>query len=436
MIGRLEKNVIIARSGVYKYEPQALPGLKVQGVAPDGWESKTYYNVYRPANVVMQAKDKFVKLPLIREHQAIIDGKNFRDYALGWTGDTADIAVLPGSNEIGIQSTVNLIDEEAIRMYDEGFRDVSPLYGASFKWASGKSPDGEDYDIIMDDVIDVNHLAFTKQGRGGPAVAMDSTTVTVEVSEPEMQNVETLPPDTVSLDNVDFRTAIDDMVSNRAEYTADEISAGVDFLHSLIKDIPDSEEKKILARLIDDFLTVKDAFPNDEAAKVAADSVVSRYDSLNAKEDNMGLFSGKAKDAVPEETPAQEAPAKPEAPAPAPAEQAPATDAPVAPVPAAAMEVAQMPDDVTTLDDAGLRACLNGVIKALKALMPEEAAEPEHQGEAPAPAAADGEGEKPPMEEEKKEGAAGDSVFTMSLKSNSGLSVKAKDFFDYLNRSK
>ncbi len=423
MIGRLEKNVIIARSGVYKYEPAALAGLNPSGTPPEGYDSREYFNVYRPAMTLMEAADKFTKLPLIKEHQAIIDGKNYREYALGWTGDSTEIVPMPNSGEIGISSTVNLIDDDAIQFYDSGYRDVSPGYNATFKWADGYSPDKDHFDIIMDSIIDVNHLAMTRCGRGGTGVGMDSEVVI---------KVETEPEEKLEDAKVDFGTAVRDIIANRNEYNDDAIAEGVEYLRSLITDIPDSDDKKILARLIDDFLVVKNAFPDDDAAKVAADLVVDRYKALDAKEDTMGLFSGKAKDAVPEEK-APEAPVKPEAPAtPDAAPEAPATppapapEAPAAPVAAAAMEVAQMPDDIGSLDDAGLAACLNGMIKFIKSIAPGEAAEPQHQ-EAEAPAV--GDAEEP--EEEKKEGAVGDSaysIFGMSLKQSVTQTKGIDDF--------
>lgn len=433
MIGRLEKNVIIARSGVYKYEPAALSVLKCSGTPPVGYENKTYYNVYRPATVLVENTDKFVKIPLIREHQAFITPKNYRDYALGWTGDSAVSVPLDGTKEVGIQSTVNLLDEEAIDMYENGFRDVSPFYGADFRWAEGVTPDGEPYDIIMDKVNFVNHLAFTRQGRGGAGVGMDSVFIPDSVADSEV----TITVDTgekMENEKVDFETAVRDIIANRSEYNDAAILEGVEYLRSLITDIPDSDDKKILARLIDDFLVVKNAFPDDDAANVAADLVVDRYKALDAKEDTMGLFGGKAKDAVPEEV-KEEAPAPaeptPEAPKADAAPPAPANEAPVAPVAAAAMEVAQMPDDISKLDDAGLAACLNGIVKFLKTIAPGEAEEPQHQEPAPeAPPVGDAEGSE--EKEEKTEGVVGDSaysaIFGMSLK-QSAIQTKGIDDF-------
>lgn len=430
MIGRLEKNVIIARSGVYKYEPSALKGLKPSGTPPDGYENKSYFNVYRPATAVADSANLFIKLPLIREHQAFITPQNYREYSLGWTGDSVEVVPLEGTNEIGIQSSVNLLDEEAIGMYEDGFRDVSPFYGADFRWASGTTADGKDYDIVMDKVNSVNHLAFTQQGRGGAGVCMDSDVTIAVATAPVTESAK-----------VDFDTVVRDIIDNRADYDDAAIVEGVDALRSFLVDIPDSDDKKVLSRLIDDFLVVKNAFPDDEAAKVAADSVVSRYKALDAKEDTMGMF-GHAKDAapvdpkeapktdVPAQAPAEAPKATPDAPPATPPAPAPATPA-VAPV-AAAMEVAQMPDDISGVtDDAQLAAVINGLIKFAKSIAPGEAQEPQHQEALAAPAVGDS-----PAGEEDKKGMAGDSLFAMSLGDSKTKASGLADFTAGLYRSK
>src|SRR5512136_683302 len=92
--------------------------------------------------------------------------------------------------------------------------------------------------------------------------------------------------------------------------------------------MPDCEDKVILQRIIKDFYNVKNAFSGDEAAKVAADLVAGRFESLDSKimEDSAMLFKkGKAQDADP--IPPEK---KEDAP---PAAEAPAAAAPPEPVP-------------------------------------------------------------------------------------------------------
>jgi hypothetical protein len=432
MADRIERNVIIARSGVYPYQRGELEALKLSPPT----EIKDVYFVYRPAIVLANNKDKFIKLPLTKEHPMVKDGdqykvvmvtpENYKDFSIGWSGDTASVVMMSDSQKIGIQSTCQLLDESALSYYDNGVRDVSPGYFASFEWAKGTTVDGEDYDIIMTDIDEVNHLAFTQRGRGGQGVAMDSDLSLANLSYYSNRLV-------TDSDIASFRDMIADIVEYRGEYEDDEIKIGVMELLKLCDNMTECEEKAILKIIIKDFYNVKNAFSGDEAAKVAADLVAGRYESLDSKimEDSMKLF-GKAKDAEPipaekEKEAPPAAPAAPEAPPAAPAEPAP----PAAPVAAAAMEVAEMPDDVSSLDDPNLLRCLNGVVKALKALMPGEVAEPEHQ-EAPAAAPAappatdsgeevekevkDNDGKSDRQEElENKKGSPMDSMYRMPM---------------------
>ena len=451
MPDRIERNVIIARSGVYQYRREELPSLNL----PDAPYDKEVYSVYRPAIVLTKNKDKFTKLPLTREHPSEMVGpNNFKDLAIGWSGDTSDVVMMDGSDEIGIQSTCNLLDESALEYYDNGVRDVSPGYFAKFEWADGKTVDGEEYDIIMSDIDDVNHLAFTQRGRGGQGVAMDSVTLADLAYYSNRM--------TVDSDLPSFRAMIDDIVQYRGEYEDDEIKIGVMELLKIVESMPDCEDKAILTRIIKDFYNIKNAFGSDDAAKVAADLVAGRYESLDSKimEDSMKLF-GKAKDAEPvpekkEEAPPAEAPAEapvtPE-PAAAPGEAPPPAEAPAAaapgaapaaaPVVAAAMEVGQMPDDVSTVSDEELRALLNGLIKFAKSIAPGEAAEPQHQEAAPVTPDSDvkpdeEEVAKDGMEEEKEvddgvdfvghEPSIKDSIFKMSMVSDSSNSKGLADF--------
>ena len=132
--------------------------------------------VYRPAAVLAQACDKFKNLPLTHHHpRTPVDGANFRDLAVGWTGENPTIDYISDTNEVGIRSTCMLYDDEALRAYENGEIQLSPGYVAVFEWSKGKAPSGDEYDIIMKEITDVNHLALLPAGRGGEyAVVMDN----------------------------------------------------------------------------------------------------------------------------------------------------------------------------------------------------------------------------------------------------------------------
>ena len=176
------KNVRIAISGIYDYTLEELQslGLTVPGnSAPEWVEKKRIYKVYRPAAVLAGACKKFSMLPLTHNHpQTAVDGKNFREYAVGYTGEEPWVDDLDNKDEVGIRSTVMIYDDEALNAYNRGEIQLSPGYVAVFEWKKGTDPHGTEYDIIMKEISEVNHLALLRRGRGGEdAVVMDASHV-------------------------------------------------------------------------------------------------------------------------------------------------------------------------------------------------------------------------------------------------------------------
>lgn len=180
------KNIRIAISGIYDYAQEELPSLQLQGPgsgAPDWVENKRIYKVYRPAAVLAAACNKFKMLPLTHHHpNTPVDGQNFRDLTVGYTGENPWIDYLDEKNEVGIRSTLMIYDEEALSAYNNGEIQLSPGYIARFEWKRGRTPNGQEYDIIMREITDVNHLALLPAGRGGDdAVVMDRAAEKVTV---------------------------------------------------------------------------------------------------------------------------------------------------------------------------------------------------------------------------------------------------------------
>lgn len=160
------KNIRIATSGIYDYAYEELDSLGL--TLPCGAQKKKIYKVYRPAIVMEKSKDKFKMLPLTHHHPAVpVDDVNFRDLVIGYTGDTVWVDHLDNRDEVGIRAMCVLYDSEALDAYERGEIQLSAGYHAIFDWAKGTAPDGQDYDIIMKDIISVNHVALLPLGRGG-----------------------------------------------------------------------------------------------------------------------------------------------------------------------------------------------------------------------------------------------------------------------------
>lgn len=181
------KNIRIAVSGIYDYTQEELPTLRLSLQDAPDWvdRNKRLYKVYRPAAVLAQACDKFKSLPLVHNHpRTPVDGQNFRDLAVGWTGESPTVDYIGETNEVGIRSTMMMYDDEALQAYERGEIQLSPGYLANFEWQKGTAPNGQEYDIIMKEITDVNHLALLRAGRGGEyAVVMDNASQTKSVFE-------------------------------------------------------------------------------------------------------------------------------------------------------------------------------------------------------------------------------------------------------------
>ncbi len=172
------KNIRIAISGIYDYALEELPSLQLplpQQGAPKWVEKKRVYKVYRPATVLQAACEKFKLLPLTHHHtKQAVDGSNFRELAVGYTGENPFIDYLEDKGEVGVRNTLLIYDDEALNAYDNGEIQLSPGYIAEFEWNKGHTPKGEEYDIVMKRILEVNHLALLPCGRGGSdAVVMD-----------------------------------------------------------------------------------------------------------------------------------------------------------------------------------------------------------------------------------------------------------------------
>lgn len=172
------KNIRIAVSGIYDYALEEIPSLRLPMPghgAPDWVEEKRIYKVYRPAETLRRACDKFKMLPLTHHHpQSPVNEQNFRDLTIGYTGENPFIDYIKDKDEVGIRSNVMLCDQEAMDSYNRGEIQLSPGYVAEFEWKKGTDPHGNEYDIIMKEITDVNHLALLPAGRGGSyAVVLD-----------------------------------------------------------------------------------------------------------------------------------------------------------------------------------------------------------------------------------------------------------------------
>jgi hypothetical protein len=459
---RYEKNAVIAKSGVYSYGRPELSNMEGLGPIPSKHDNLSMFNVYRPSTVLAESASKFARLPVIKNHTAMVDPGNYRDISLGWTGDSVSIVSLPGSKEIGLDTSVNLLDEEGLAIYESGNRQVSPYYSATWNWEDGVSPDGKDYQIVMDSIKWANHLALTPNGgRGGSEVM-------VYDSAPEVKKLKWKTGLRLLIKRLTsgmgdsgaglFRQSIMEYAAQAGGLDDAQTSDAIDMLRAILDDVPDGDGKAIVDRLLDDLPRMKDL--GQENAQKIAELISQKYEEAEAsaikelevapvavpEEKEPGKPGEKAEAFAGKETPAEEKAEVAEVGPEAHAEMEASGTGPDAKEPVS--EVPAEPEEKLT-GDAEMISAFKDLLAHrasgkpfedwYKAGMPKAEEGTGAIGE-PAPEGASVAAKPVEDVEEKKPdsavGAVGDSVFNMKLDTGKVVVSDAKSFFGGLPRAK
>lgn len=278
----VEKRVTIAVSGVYQYGARELPGLKV-GPVPEQHKDRTIFGVYRPATVLQAAvaDGVFNSLPIIKDHiPQGVQPSNFRDYALGITGDSATIEMLDEKNEVGVVSMAHIFDEEGMGMYFSGRKQVSPMYGAGFHWEDGVASDGSEYQIVMDKINWANHLAIPSRGRGGEDAVIDHDGMLAQLPVAAMmKRVYGVASDYAG---AGFRVELENLVKGRTALTEEMICAKLDELRSMVWELPYDDDRRLLDRYMDDVPRIKGE-EDDTVAMTMVGIIADLYEKLDSK---------------------------------------------------------------------------------------------------------------------------------------------------------
>ena len=165
-----QKDVILCRSGIQLYHKSEVEGFITEDNKPA--VEREWYKEYRPANVIVKAKELFKSLPVTKEHPDVwVDAQNFNELAGGTLDKEVEVVALDGEaeGEIGLKSNITFYTEELYNYYLDN-KEVSVGYTCKKHFVD--NPDEVGYDIILDEITEVNHLAITKKGRGGSKVAV------------------------------------------------------------------------------------------------------------------------------------------------------------------------------------------------------------------------------------------------------------------------
>ena len=268
-----QKDVILCRSGIQLYHKSEVEGFITADNKPA--VEREWYKEYRPANVIVKAKDLFKSLPVTREHPDVwVDSKNFKELAGGTLDKEIDVVALDGEaeGEIGLKSNITFYTDELYNYYLDN-KEVSVGYTCKKHFVD--NPDEVGYDIILDEITEVNHLAITRAGRGGSKVAViDSIIGGMKPMRTGIFAYLKSKKQAVNDSAFSFGKTVLEAVKNSKGTTEEELAKEMKGVLDSMKILKDCEAKD---KLMD---VVKDCFDNREMAVSGEAELTATLDSM------------------------------------------------------------------------------------------------------------------------------------------------------------
>ena len=268
-----QKDVILCRSGIQLYHKSELRGFITEDNKPA--VEKDWYKEYRPANVIVRAKDLFKSLPVTKEHPDVwVDSKNFKELAGGTLDKEIEVVALEGEaeGEIGLKSNITFYTDELYNYYLNN-KEVSVGYTCKKHFVD--NPDEVGYDIELDEITEVNHLAITRKGRGGSEVAViDSIIGGMRPMRTGIFAFLKSKKQAVNDSTFSFGKTVLEAVKNSKGTTEEELEKEMKGVLDSMSILKDCEAK---AKLTD---VVKDCFDNKEMALADEAELTATLDSM------------------------------------------------------------------------------------------------------------------------------------------------------------
>lgn len=149
----------ISKANICRYIGSEIPDWEALGLQPD-----KYYRLYRDPGELIKAAPTFNNKPVLNQHIAFSILNPPKESIVGMTGDDASfehpylfqsMTITDGSMQAGIES--------------EKHREISPSYYWRADMTPGTTPEGEECDGVMRDIV-CNHVAIVPDGRTGSDV--------------------------------------------------------------------------------------------------------------------------------------------------------------------------------------------------------------------------------------------------------------------------
>jgi hypothetical protein len=278
-----QKDVILCRSGIQLYSAKELESCITEDNKPP--KPKKIYKEYRPASVIVKAKDKFRRLPVTKEHPDVwVNPDNWKDLAGGVLDKEVDVVALEGESEgeIGLKSNITFYTNE---LYEYYLNNKETSVGYTCKKHFVDNPEEVGYDILLDEIVEVNHLAITRAGRGGSSVAViDSiigglrpmrTGFFAFLSSKKAVNKDSAPS---------FGKEVLEAVKNSKGTTEEEIAGEMKGVLDSMSELKDCDAKDTLMNVVKDCFDNKDkvlALPQMESLKNKGYDVLVLTDNVD-----------------------------------------------------------------------------------------------------------------------------------------------------------
>lgn len=268
----MRHNAIIARSGVQYYLASELPNLGLTSI-PREVSSLGVFGVYRSAQCLKNAMTLFKGVPVMKGHDRWADGPE-DPFALGQCVDDCKLKMLKGE---AVLSTVLDIDE---RVPKRQLGELSPGYNGKYHWQLGTAPSGEEFQIVCDEIYNVNHIALVPEARGGKDMkVLDGGTNMKKIRSGFLWFLKKKTAGVADGAEAPFITTLEDFKKNRARWTDEEMTEHTNTLLALVENLPDSEEKGKLQRFISDLPLLKDE--DETMVDEAVNTLMEFYNSLD-----------------------------------------------------------------------------------------------------------------------------------------------------------
>lgn len=266
-----QKDVILCRSGIQLYHKSEVAGFITEDNKPA--VEREWYREYRPANVVVKAQDLFKSLPVTKEHPSEwVTPDNWRELTGGVLDREVSVVSLEGESEgeIGLKSNITFFTEDLYNYYLQ-YKEVSVGYECKKHFVD--NPDEVGYDIILDEIVEVNHLAITKAGRGGSSVAVIDSII--GGIRPMRTGIFAYLKSKMQKDSApSFGKTVLDSVKNSKGTTEEELAVEMKGVLDSMSILKDCEAK---AKLVE---VVKDCFDNKEMAIENEAELTATLDSM------------------------------------------------------------------------------------------------------------------------------------------------------------